>query len=215
MSCAVRKQSQRQRDREGERVNVGKKKFCSVSGPAWWEGGISRMTGGLEGLEWLLTLILTHTQTVIYHKTQTGTEILLCCLLACLKNVISIILCIKYSDMMDRCRPVTWPHTEADLTEKQLCNISVCSYFCAWRVFNFVGGIGEKPAGWHHLLLMSQHIAGPCGADMRDHVVCYRVKRDTGEGGRRSSEKHEGKRGFVVFLNLLPDFTVHDTCTVV
>lgn len=116
--------------------------------------------------------------------------------------------------MMDRCRPVTSPHANrvlADLTEEQLCNISVCSYFCAWRVFNFAGGIGEKPAGWHHLLLMSQHIAGPYGADMRDHVISYRVKRDTGERERRSGEKHEGKRGFVVFLNLLPDFTVHTT----
>lgn len=36
----------------------------------------------------------------------------------------------------------------------------------------------------HHSLLMSKRIAGPYGADARDHVISYRAKRDIGEGAR-------------------------------
>lgn len=31
---------------------------------------------------------------------------------------------------------------------------------------------------------MSKRIAGPYGADARDHVISYRAKRDIGEGAR-------------------------------
>lgn len=34
---------------------------------------------------------------------------------------------------------------------------------------------------------MSQHIAGPYGADVRDHVISYRAKHDIGERERDES----------------------------
>lgn len=47
-----------------------------------------------------------------------------------------------------------------------------------------------KAVGWHHSLLMSKHIAGPYGAESRDHVIRYGAERDIGEG----AEERDGWR---------------------
>lgn len=40
-----------------------------------------------------------------------------------------------------------------------------------------------------HLLLMLQHIAGPYGADSRDHVTSCRENHDIGERERERDEE--------------------------